>query len=327
MTEEKIYSLLKKLEGRIEYLEEQLIKKKRENANLMEQLQNGDNGITSSFVEAVDKKFSEIMQTEEKIQMTVADVSDDARKQFSVITQKADSIQTEVATIFDAVFEVDVYPGRKENYDELKDYIGCLITYEGSNYYYSKSKEKWVETEDRSISSSFKQTSEGFFLDGNVKIDGNTYQNGKIISSSFYATGDSGKGSAIYIYNGNETSNSENKVGFISYEPSKSAEFSAGEKIVIASEMGKSLKLVTYADSGNEIKSGNISIGAGMHRDNHTYAGYGGYIYIGSPISFSGGHIGIGDSKSDVLFGNDPYNKCQVDFTYATVVGLHAVFE
>ena len=329
MTDKEFYAALKKLEERIQYLEDQLVKQKRENANLMEQLENGDNGITSSFVGAVDKKFSEIIQTEDEIQSTVADLSKESSKQFSVITQKADSIQTEVATIFDAVFEVDVYPGREENYDELKDYIGCLITYKGSNYYYSKSKEKWVETKDRSISSSFKQTSEGFFLDGNVKIDGNTYQNGCI-----YVTGEGGEAnskiapSAIYI-NKNNT-DFENRIGYISYEASEGGEFSAKEKVVIASWIGKALKLVTFADSTEEgethIASGNISIGAGMFQDMSTYSGEG-YIYIASPTSFSGGNASRDNINADVLFGNDPNNKCKVDFTYATVVGLHAVFE
>ena len=327
MSQTDFEEAFKKLESRVQYLEDKLIKQQRENADLLEQLTSlSDSGVSTALVGKLNKKFSEIVQTEGKISSTVADLSDETRKKYSKIEQTAEKIETEVGAVYNEVL-IGTNGNPVTNPEAYESYKGSLVSWNGNNYRYSSLLGKWEKVDGNSISSSFKQTADGFYLDGDVKIDGNTYQNGKIISSSFYATGNSGQGSAIYIYKSNETSNSENKVGFISYESSEPEEFSAGEKIVIASEMGKSLKLVTYADSNKEIESGNISIGAGMHRDNHTYAGYGGYIYIGSPISFSGGHIGIGDSKSDILFGNDPYNKCQVDFTYANVIGLHAVFE
>ena len=102
MAQKDIYKLVDELAKKVEFLEEKLIKQQRENADLMEQMsKQASSGVSSSFVGQVGKKFSEIMQTEEKIQMTVADVSDEARKQYSKYEQTAEKIETEVADLWE----------------------------------------------------------------------------------------------------------------------------------------------------------------------------------------------------------------------------------
>lgn len=194
----EIMAEIKKLSDRVQYLEDQLVKQRRENANLMEELDaSRTSGISSSFVGAVDKKFSEIMQTEEKIQMTVADVSDEARKQYSKYEQTAKKIETEVADlsdevegvagnisevtqtatditsivkkIFGAPKDIDHVPGKDDDKSLIYKY-----TKKGKSkiYYYDENTEGWKSDDDGVISSMFQQTAYGFVMNGNVKISG-----------------------------------------------------------------------------------------------------------------------------------------------------------
>lgn len=201
----EIMAEIKKLSDRVQYLEDQLVKQRRENANLMEELDaSRTSGISSSFVGAVDKKFSEIMQTEEKIQMTVADVSDEAKKQYSKYEQTAEKVAVVVADIEEnvkqsiseieatakdisfkvgtywyAVVNVGVNPEDIDNKGALSKYTDSLITYKNQNYYYNDITDKWQKTDSDSITSQFLQTANGFKLNGDVLIDGNTFVNGE----------------------------------------------------------------------------------------------------------------------------------------------------
>ncbi len=204
MAQKDIYKLVDELVKKVEFLEEKLIKQQRENADLMEQMsKQTSSGVSSSFVGQVDKKFSEIMQTEEKIQMTVADVSDEARKQYSKYEQTAQEIKTEVA---DLSGEVDVVAGDISEVVQTASSISSTVTkiygeaaisdteptntgdfnkekmylYNGTFYYYNDVLKEWVAADSKSVFSQILQTKDGVFVLGNVKVSGNQIVEGTI---------------------------------------------------------------------------------------------------------------------------------------------------
>mgnify|MGYP007111664888 CR=1 FL=1 len=233
---------------------------------------------------------------------------------YSKIEQTAEKIETEVGVVYNEVL-VGTDGNPATNPDKYEKYKGSLVSWNGSNYRYSAMSNKWEKVDSNSISSSFRQTADGFFLNGDVKINGNTYQDGNI-----YVTGKgTDRGSALYVCD----DNTDNIAGFISFDSTGSGENEAKDRMLIAAEMGRALKILTYASSEKQA-SENISIGAGMWRgpaSTNEYSGYG-YVYISSPIVFT--HFeGKNDNVYDVVF----QDGCEVDFSDATVTGLYAVFE
>ena len=210
----EIMAEIKKLSDRVQYLEDQLVKQRRENANLMEELDaSRTSGISSSFVGAVDKKFSEIMQTEEKIQMTVADVSDEARKQYSKYEQTAQKIETQVADLWeeDGNNKGDISkitqtatditslvmkmfaPAKPTTKNPLSDSSeldkNSLYSYGDNVFCYDDVLEEWRLIKDVTVSSSLKQTAFGFTINGNVRISGDVIVGGEITSTDFITSG------------------------------------------------------------------------------------------------------------------------------------------
>ena len=315
MSQTDFEEAFKKLESRVQYLEDKLIKQQRENADLLEQLTSlSDSGVSTALVGKLNKKFSEIVQTEGKIQSAVEDLSDDTRKRYSKIEQTAEKIETEVGAVYNEVL-IGTNGNPVTNPEAYESYKGSLVSWNGNNYRYSSLLGKWEKVDGNSISSSFKQTAEGFYLEGDVKIDGNTYQNGNI-----YVTGKGvDKGSALYVCDGDV----DNVAGFISFDSTGSGDNEAENRMLVAAEMGHALKILTYASSEKQ-DTENISIGAGMWRGpeaTNEYSGYG-YVYMSSPVVFT--HFSTrNDTAHDVVF----QDGCEVDFSNATVTGLYAVFE
>lgn len=195
----EVMAEIKKLSDRVQYLEDQLVKQRRENANLMEELETSrTSGVSSSLVGQIDKKFSEIMQTEEKIQMTVADVSDEARKQYSKYEQTAEGITTTVAKLEkdvkgnkDYISNVEqtalsisttvtkIYGATKAitNKSEMTD-KSVMYHLEGAYYYFNEITGDWEKVNTNSVVSQLIQTKDGFVLNGNVKISGDQIVDG-----------------------------------------------------------------------------------------------------------------------------------------------------
>ncbi len=324
MTNQDLRKMIESLSERVEFLEDKLIKQQRENANLMEELEaKSSSGVSSSLVGQLDEKFSEISQSEEAIRMTVADLSDESKKKYSEFSQTAESIEMNVSTFYNEIYEgTDGNPQiHPEKYESLK---GSMVSWNGNNFYFSNTLGKWLMTEENSVSSSFVQQDDGFTLNGNVVINGNTYQNGKIVSSSLYATGNAAdttasyRPPAVYVCNGDES----NIAGLICYDSTgdENTETASADRMIVAAEMGYALKIMTYCDSFGEVDAKNISIGAGLFRNGHTYSGNG-FVYFNSPVVF-GGDLGNGNNGSVRFNGG-----CKIDFTDATVTGLYAVFE
>ena len=278
---------LKRLEDGIAILEEQLVSMKRHYEDLLNNLD--EDNFSANYKVQQGNMYSKIEQTAEKI-------------------------ETEVGAVYNEVL-VGTKGNPATHPEEYESYKGSLVSWNGNNYRYSSLLGKWEKVDGNSISSSFKQTAEGFYLDGDVKIDGNTYQNGSI-----YVTGKGAdKGSALYVCDGNE----DNVAGFISFDSTGSGNNEAKNRMLIASEMGRAMKILTYASSEKQ-SSENISIGAGMWRgpsSTNEYSGYG-YVYVSSPIVFT--HFDVkSDTDYDVIF----QDGCEIDFSDAKVTGLYAVFE
>ena len=195
----EVMAEIKKLSDRVQYLEDQLTKLRRENANLMEELEaSRTSGVSSSFVGQVDKKFSEIMQTEEKIQSTVADFSDDTSKKFSQVTQTAEGIKTTVAKLKKNVEDNAEYISEVEqtalsisttvtkiygateaitNKSEMTN-KSVMYHYGGFYYYFNEITNDWEKVNTNSVVSQLVQTKDGFVLNGNVKISGDQIVDG-----------------------------------------------------------------------------------------------------------------------------------------------------
>lgn len=185
--------VVKNLESRVQFLEDKLIKQQRENADLLEQLTSlSDSGVSTALVGKLNKKFSEIVQTEGKIQSAVKDLSDDTRKKYSKIEQTAQKIETEVADLSD---EVDGAVSNISKIEQTASSISSTVTkiygateavtskeemtdetvmyhYNNAYYYFNDVTKKWEKVDGKSVVSQLIQTKDGFVLDGNVKISG-----------------------------------------------------------------------------------------------------------------------------------------------------------
>ena len=153
-----------------------------------------------------------------------------------------------------------------------------------------------------------------------------TFINGKVIKSGlFYSTGvgdTKGDQSAFYICD-----NDLNIKGFLRYDSHGPEDnpYIAKERVLLQSELGISMKIHAcgYSNSHEEGSPiANMSIGAGALIGTEGETGYcgEGYVYISSPIIFSGGHNSYSTYNScDVQFGTSSRERCNVDFSMATV--------
>ena len=199
MSQTNFEEAFKKLESRVQYLEDKLIKQQRENADLLEQLTSlSDSGVSTALVGKLNKKFSEIVQTEGKISSTVADLSDETRKKYSKIEQTAEKVTVEVSKLSG---EVDNVVDDVSRVEFKADNISSTVTKiyneavavdsesemtdkklmyycNGQYRYYNDVTEKWDKVNSNSIVSQFIQTADGFILNGNVKISGDQIVDG-----------------------------------------------------------------------------------------------------------------------------------------------------
>lgn len=202
-----------KLSEKVQYLEDQFIKQKRENENMAKNFRDNSLNGVSSLVGNVNKKFSEIVQTEDKIQSVVADLSTESKKRYSKIEQTAEKIETEVAALWteDGNNKGDISkitqtatditslvmkmfaPAKKATKDPLSDSSdldkNSLYSYKDDVFCYDDVLEEWRLIKDVTVSSSLKQTAFGFTINGNVRISGDVIVGGEITSTDFVTSG------------------------------------------------------------------------------------------------------------------------------------------
>lgn len=199
MAARDLYALVAGLTQRVEYLEDELVKQKRENANLMEQMTDiSESGVSSSLVGKIENKFSEVLQTEDEIRMTVADLSDEATKKFSEFEMTAEDIRFEVTELNDEVSTnadnisalelkangitstVTKIYGATQAVTSKSEMTDKNVMYHcnGAYYYFSEITDDWEAVDTKSVVSQLIQTKDGFILAGDVKISGDQIVDG-----------------------------------------------------------------------------------------------------------------------------------------------------
>lgn len=119
-------------------------------------------------------KYSTIEQTEDSITSTVTEVNNDLKEAFeSSIEQTKGSISMIVKANYGSPLEVTVF--NKNTAD-----TGTVYYESSTNLYWHYDGEKWQSGANGNFGSVFKQTANGFELDGKVKISGDLITNGTI---------------------------------------------------------------------------------------------------------------------------------------------------
>ncbi len=227
-----LYATVKRQEMRISELEDIIAKMKRIYDDILENLDESNfssemikekDDMKASLTVAADKiesvvekvdgntaNISKIEQTAEKIQSTVARYSGDTEELKTQITQTAEKIESvaeDVSGSNERISEIEQTAEKIESTvtnrfgdvvvldseDDEKSDRSKVYFYNGTYYYYNALSEEWEETEDEFVKSTFTQTKDGFRLEGDVEINGNTYVGGNIYGSTIYDAGERGK--------------------------------------------------------------------------------------------------------------------------------------
>nr|DAV41541.1 MAG TPA: putative nucleic-acid-binding protein [Caudoviricetes sp.] len=119
-------------------------------------------------------KYSTIEQTEDSITSAVTEVNNDLKEAFeSSIEQTKNSISMIVKANYGSPLEVTVF--NKNTAD-----TGVVYYESSTNLYWHYDGEKWQSGANGNFGSVFKQTANGFELDGKVKISGDLITDGTI---------------------------------------------------------------------------------------------------------------------------------------------------
>lgn len=151
---------LKQLRNEVQFLRDELAVFKRKYEDMIYNLDN-DN-FSGRIIKEKDDMRAELKVTAEEISTKVSN------EQFSsAMSQTADKISTIVYEYIDTSQAVEV-----DSPDDFKDKSKVYVI-EGVFYHYNSISEKWNIVKDgETINSLFKQTSDGFELNGDVKVDG-----------------------------------------------------------------------------------------------------------------------------------------------------------
>jgi hypothetical protein len=177
MNNEQMYAEINRLRKELDDLGSKFVAMKRHYEDLLNNLD--EDNFSANYKVQQGNKFSKIEQTAEKVAAVVADIEENVKQSISEIEATAKDISFKVGTYWYAVVNVDVNPEDIGNRGALSKYTDSLITYNNQNYYYNDITDKWQKTDSDSITSQFLQTANGFKLNGDVLIDGNTFVNGE----------------------------------------------------------------------------------------------------------------------------------------------------
>lgn len=172
MTYDEVLLKITELQNEVTMLRDELVRQRRQYEDELYNLDEDNFG--ANFKLQLDNKFSSIEQTADKISFMVQElgeyVSNNAAD-ISSLELKSESITSTVSKIYNAV----EYSDTKPNYKWDKEQMYC---YNGNYYYYNDISEEWVAADSDSVISQIIQTSDGFQLRGDVKINGNVITNG-----------------------------------------------------------------------------------------------------------------------------------------------------
>lgn len=141
-------------------------------------------------------KYSTIEQTEDSITSAVTEVNNDLKEAFeSSIEQTKNSISMIVKANYGSPLEVTVF--NKNTAD-----TGVVYYESSTNLYWHYDGEKWQSGANGNFGSVFKQTANGFELDGKVKISGDLVSGGTITGAEIRANANNYNDGVVLYSNG-----------------------------------------------------------------------------------------------------------------------------
>jgi len=124
-----------------------------------------------------EKLSSSFTMTADRISTNVVKVKLDTTRLYSSVNQTAEALESIVGKDIKARFEKDVMPTEKNTTDVEKEKI---CKYGGRLYYFNQITQSWREYTEGGVNSAFKQTADGFELNGCVSISGDLITSGTI---------------------------------------------------------------------------------------------------------------------------------------------------
>lgn len=131
---------------------------------------NAKEELSSTFTITADRIESNVLKVKKRV-----DGNYDEYK--STITQTAEAIETLVRKKITLLFEKSVMPTKNNTTEEQKSMI---CKYKNKQYYFNQITQTWREYRDDGVSSAFKQTADGFELNGCVSVSGDLITSGTI---------------------------------------------------------------------------------------------------------------------------------------------------
>lgn len=134
---------------------------------------------TDNSVETLSSTFT---MTADGISTRVSKLKKGVETQFNQTAEKIESLAFEKMNTSEAVTVKEKPSASDKTLDKEK-----LYKYNNKYYYFNDILQDWLEYDEKNgINSAFTQTSDGFILNGNVKLNGNLYSNGEIEAAKFY---------------------------------------------------------------------------------------------------------------------------------------------
>lgn len=158
----------KQLRNEVQLLRDELAIMQRKYEDILYNLD--DDNFSSTFKREKDGMKTAIKQTEEEISLQAEKITEN-EETMAELTVKAGEISSIAKTNITAYFESSVAPTKANTSNNQKKML-CL--YNNIYYYYNDITEKWEEYPKDGLQTMFVQNGEGFALQGNVLIDGNT---------------------------------------------------------------------------------------------------------------------------------------------------------
>lgn len=192
INEDELLDKINKLDRELTALRDEYVKYRRQQEDLMYNLD--DDNLSTVYKQGMDGRFTKIEVDADGIRTEVQAVGDNLEVYRTETEETAEKISMQLSTFFTNVVKVDDNP--LEDPAAVSQYKGQLITYEAppnsgnyKNYYFNTlagSEGEWEEIDSNSVSSLFVQTADGIYIKGTVKIQGNTFLDGKTVQNGTF---------------------------------------------------------------------------------------------------------------------------------------------
>lgn len=161
----------KQLRNEVQLLRDELAIMKRKYEDILYNLDNEN--FSSRFIKEKDGMKTSIEQTEKSITLQAEKVEENSSS-IGNLEVTADAISANVSSVFNEIEEIS-------SKDELRTKpTNKIYSLNGENYHYNSIMNEWEKIVGNSVASSFVQVDDGFYLKGDVKLNGNLISNGRI---------------------------------------------------------------------------------------------------------------------------------------------------